>query len=271
MTLFLRKKILHPVGISLLILAIATTGFFFHINKAQAAGYTLVAHTKFAPGANGGTSGSIDTTGADFIIIGITQDPGSASNAPTDSKGNTYTGLTAQNSGSIHTRLYYTKNPTVGSGHTFSLSSSASYPAITVAAFSGSDLTAPFDQENGVTANSRANIGSPYTDVTPSANNELIVTFIGADGGSGPAAINSSFTISDEQAFGGGNNYYGAMAYLIQTTAATVGPTWSGGYSNLGVEIATFKAAAAAPPPVFNDTLRISGATVEISGATWRQ
>jgi hypothetical protein len=83
--------------------------------------------------------------------------------------------------------------------------------------------------------------------VTPSAANELVVTAEGqgAAGGS-PFTINLGFTITDQKAQVGGQADGGGLAYLIQTTATAVNPTWTGvSNGNMVVTIATFKAAAA--------------------------
>ena len=122
---------------------------------------------------------------------------------------------------------------------TFTATATGGHPTIFVQAWGGADLTAPFDQQNGNTAAS----GTTYQpgSVTPGSANELIVSLLfGA--GSGTTTIDSSFTISDQLA-STANAMAGGMAYLIQTSAAAVNPTWTrGGIGNVGpASIATFK------------------------------
>ena len=75
-----------------------------------------------ASGGAGGSTGSVDTTGATILIAVGVADSGTPS--ITDSKGNTWNSLT-QVGGSFPTyhrcRLYYVENPTVGTGHTFTV------------------------------------------------------------------------------------------------------------------------------------------------------
>lgn len=188
------------------------------------------------------TSDAIDTTGYDLIVIGITSTV-NAPGTPTDSKSNTWTALTRID-GSVDAQFWYCINPTVGSGHTFSTSTSGSYPSIFVLAISGA-AAAGFDQQNGSTTT--ATTIQPGS-ITPSEDNELIVTLCTNDDVSNTLSINGGFTIAQQavtvafQAEGGG------LAYLIQTTLAAANPTWSWGGSSEAVStvIASFKAAGAA-------------------------
>lgn len=187
--------------------------------------------------SNNVTTGSIDTTGADLIVIVVSAYGG----APTlsDSKGNTWTARTSY--GPIHVcKIYYCASPTVGSGHTFTLTSSTLYPTVNVAAFSGTHAT-PYDVENGY-----AEVGAPSTtgqpgSVTPSEDNEVLIT--GTTHASTVSSIGSSFTITDNIAYGAGTNIGGAMAYKIQTSAGAENPTWTYGSAQyFTASIATFKA-----------------------------
>src|SRR5207249_3237049 len=100
--------------------------------------------------------------------------------------------------------IWYVYAPTVGSGHTFTCSTgSATYPAITVAAFAGA-ASSPFDVENGNgTQNTTASTGS----ITPTQDNDLIIT-IGANQ-TGTFTEDSGVTESDEVSYGAGNNIGG--------------------------------------------------------------
>jgi hypothetical protein len=68
----------------------------------------------------------------------------------TDSNGNTWVALTVHNTSNFAHRFWYVASPTVGAGHTFTVSGSQTYPAIMVSAWSGAHAS-PFDTETGNT------------------------------------------------------------------------------------------------------------------------
>ncbi len=93
-------------------------------------------------------------------------------------------------------------------------------------AFSGADTVVPFDQQNGVATPTTTTSYQPGS-ITPSENNEVIVTAITSGGGVTSYSIDSGFTISDQFDLSGGGHFPLGMAYLIQTSAAASNPTWS--------------------------------------------
>lgn len=202
--------------------------------------YAFISSLAEALAPNGGTSGSIDTTGADFIYYAVAHD---AAGVPvvSDSKLNTWTALTAQTHGAVEITPYYTENASSGTSHTFTVTGIGVYAAVAVQAFSGGTTTSA-DQTNG--ANNFANTLATGS-VTPSENNELVITPLGFNAAGTPTSIDSSFTGLVEANFGSGNNYGVALAYLIQTAAAAVNPTWTRtGTNGMAVRIDTFKAAS---------------------------
>lgn len=207
--------------------------------------YALISHFA-AAGANTFTSGSQDTSGATLIVVGITEN-GTGAAVLSDNKSNTWTRLTQQDAipGFSQGCLAYAKNPTVGTGHTFTLTGSSIFAVESVAWFSGANTTAPFDQQN-TGGGAGATTGQTPGSVTPSEDNELVVSNL--------AWVNSititsvtGMTLLDQTNFSGGNNYGGGLAYVIQTTAGAINPAWNwtGGPSPANAGIATFKAAAA--------------------------
>lgn len=205
--------------------------------------WSLKAHA-VANGAGSATAttGAIDTTGADLLIIGISRYFGASGVSLTDSKSNTWHALTVHSASSdVSNLLYYAWNPTVGSGHTFSFSGSAIYVTLCVAAFSGSQTSSdPFDAQNGGNTAS----GSTLQPGSVGTNGELVVTSWGKGGGSGTDTINLSFSISDQAAYSNGNWYGGDLAWLAATGA--VNPTWTlgSGTADLAASVASFKAAS---------------------------
>lgn len=195
--------------------------------------YALINHTQCAGGPTGNTSPGVDTTGATLLIATTSC---WVFTSLTDSKGNTWTPLTLQSGALPNVRIYYCPTPVVGASHTFTLS--ATYSTAQITAWSGSLATTPFDVENsGGAAAASVATGS----VTPSVDNSLIVTAFGDNLGAA-ASINSSFTISDQEPWSNAVNFGGACAYLIQTTATAVNPTWTSVGANWSAAtIATFK------------------------------
>ena len=199
-------------------------------------------------GANAGGTASIDTTGADTLIVVVGCDNATFPTL-TDSKSNTWTGLTisAGSGGTRQERIFYAKNATVGTGHTFTLSGTSNFVSMCFSAWSGGNTTAPFDQQQtgGASFGSTVQTGS----VTPGSANELLVAGIShTQINSAADTIDSSFTVLDSITDTGFGHTNTGLAYQIQTTATTRNPTWtsSGGNDTLSASIATFKVASAA-------------------------
>jgi len=164
----------------------------------------------------GGTTGAINSTGANLIVIAIAAY--SHNDTPTDSKSNTYTGLTQQGSGTGFLRLYYCVAPTVGSGHTFSTTSD--YCTISAIAFSGASAS-PLGSQNGGTGSLQP--GS----ITPGANGSVVITAIGSSDGSSTTipSLAGGFTSYGVSCFG--DHAMLGLAWYVQPTAAAINPTWT--------------------------------------------
>jgi hypothetical protein len=178
--------------------------------------------------SNGFTTDAIDTTGANFLAV-VAGWHGSGPNPTiTDSKGNTYTGLTIASGGASNTRcrIFWVNNasPTVGSGHTFTLTGNATYAAMDCWAFSNSGGSV-FDTENGA-AGDTVDTLQPGS-VTPAADGALILC--GVMSNAAEHSINSSFIETADQAYTLSESMGLGSAYLIQTSAAPVNPTWTFG------------------------------------------
>lgn len=204
-------------------------------------GPSLIASTIVGGGASGVTSSGIDTTGANFIVVGVVYYNLGTPSSPalTDNKSNTWTALTSQTAATGKTLLYYCFGPTVGSGHTFSFGGNNVYSSIAVSAWSGI-ATSPFDVENGATNNVGTSLSTGS--ITPSQNNTLLISCLG-DTSIGTISINSGFTISGTVAYSAGNFYGLSMAYKVLSAIAATNPQWS--TTGAGVEllatIASFK------------------------------
>jgi len=204
----------------------------------------VVSNTiKLSANDNSVTTDAIDTSGADFIAIVLTTFSGSAGTL-SDSKGNTWTPRTYYGSaGDARVRIYYCASAVVGSGHTFSFTETAKFPALSVIALSGVHAT-PYDVENGNATSVGGTTRQPGS-VTPSEDNEILIT--GYSGySSALSSINSGFTLLDSGTYNTHAMTTG-LAYKIQTTAGAENPTWTSvGSNSCAAAIATFKSAGAA-------------------------
>lgn len=199
----------------------------------------LIAHTGVAGSASGGTTTAINTSGANLIVVSISSY--TAYSTLTDSNGNTWTALNGYFNSSAFVKLYYCYAPTVGASHTFTAAGATNYPAICVSAFSGA-ATSPFDVQNGSAT------GSPGS-ITPSASNGLVITASVAQA-PGTPTIDSGMTITDVISYSSGISMGGAMAYIIQTAATAISPTWSTPAGSSA--IASFFAAASSVSSIKN-------------------
>lgn len=183
---------------------------------------TIVAHTIAASGTgNNVTTSSINTTGALSLFLIVTQNA-TPSGSLSDSKGNTWIGLTAQTPfGTGNLRMYYcVATPTVGTGHTFTWTSTGQLPSIAVIA---SDQAYVFGSESGAAVG--ADSVQPGS-LTPSAINALIVTGeIDVAVGSS-ATVDQGFTISDANNVAAGVSYGTRLAYIEETSIVAKNPTW---------------------------------------------
>lgn len=206
--------------------------------------WTLIANASagFTSSGSGCTTSPIDTTGADLIVVGsawFTDQP-----TLTDSNGNTWTQLTTQaDTNGDHSALYYCVSPTVGSGHTFSLSAGGfSFSTLWVAAFSGVDTSAAFDLQAG--NGSSSSVAGSYTtaSITPSQNGDLVVSLVATVSApvSGGFTVDSGFSHVGDQVHS--QCYGGSLGYLFQGTAGPESPTWTwSGSSFIVAPLAAFK------------------------------
>jgi len=205
--------------------------------------FALVTSVKSGTNSGGTTSSGIDTSGADLLVMVVGHYAGASTPAVSDSKGNTWTALTAYTeAGDITVTVFYAKNATVGSGHTFTVSGANCYAGICVGAFSGSNTTAPFDAVTGSNGNnSTSNPGS----LTPSEANCLVI--VGANMKfEHLSSIGSGYTIAQDLTPSAGSWYGTTLCYIVQTSAAATNPTLT--YTTATAfanAIASFKAAGA--------------------------
>lgn len=196
----------------------------------------LVAHNIKALGTNGGTTNALDTRGCDLILLtvsgGQNVSQGVAVTDIVDSVGLTWAANppTRQDAFADDTavQIFYAKNATGAINHTFTLTHTNSFCSCSVSAWKNTNLTSPYDQDNGDGWNnvSKTNFQAA-TGLTPSQAGCLVMS------GHGQQFLNNSsyfvdppFNVLDVVTHTP-TTYGLATGYLIQTTPALVNPAWS--------------------------------------------
>lgn len=213
--------------------------------------FALVAQAK-GFGNDTYSTGSIDTSPADLLVLTFADVFDDASPpTPSDTYGNTWLEARDQSPFGQASRIFYAENPTVGTGHTATLTGTDQFGSGQLSAFSGAATSSVLDQTNENLSFGSASV-QPGS-VTPGEDGELIVVHFTFDVGTGgmPTA-DSGFVSPMYGDVGIGGTYLGSgVSYLIQTAAGAVNPTLTrvSGSSNNYATIATFKADAGPPPP----------------------
>lgn len=224
--------------------------FLFWLTTPSEAAIAYVAGAA-ASGSSGTATATVNSTGANFELITIGCRTSDVSYTVSDGNSNMLTALTQRNTLNDFgfARLYYSQGGTFGSGHTATISGCADIATIAITTFSGV-ASSPFDVQNGTgcdgtTGHPNCQTGS----VTPSVNNELVITGAVEYNDDVGMTIDSGFTLAVDDH--GIVTLSSAIAYLIQTTATAENPTWTTHTTATtriqAVAIATFKAASAPP------------------------
>lgn len=199
---------------------------------APPSGIARVASLAQNLGTNGGFTSTIDTTGANFLVIGLASYfPGGVLNASniSDNYGNTWIGLTPITVGNfVSTQMFFAYNASTGPGHFFSIAKVGTYIGAGVVAYSGVFASGlPFDtgEGDGATAGAYTSfqIGTP---VTPSQNNSLLVAVVDLMVGSSLPSIDDGFSVA-ATVNSNGNEFGIFIADQVQTTATARDPTFS--------------------------------------------
>lgn len=191
----------------------------------------FVAGTTLSANGGGTTSPAIDTTGADLIVAAMVCDVGAFPAVEihfSDSKGNGWadSGTASQNDGLAASTvgIMYSVNPTVGTGHTFTMGAGAGNrsQALAIAAYKRANLG--YDHASAGGSSSASFTVQPGS-VTPGANNSLVIMVATVVQTAASLSINQGFTIRENQPFLTGSSYGVLIADLFQGTAGAVNPT----------------------------------------------
>jgi hypothetical protein len=198
-----------------------------------ATGPALVQHGANTTPAVGVVTTPKDTTGSALNVVGCINIVGTtipATGVVTDSSGNSYSARSERTVGNLHIRTFYSPNPINSIVQTFTCTNTTTQFIVFYETFSGTGAM-PYDVENGAAATAPGgSAGTTFQGgaVLPSANNSVVVTFIGVGNAGFGSTLStvSGFTVTDVFAPGAGASG-GGMAYQIQTTATSVNPAWA--------------------------------------------
>lgn len=195
-------------------------------------------------GANGGTTSAIDTTGANFIVITKNTYNVSPAGVPSDNKSNgsptALTAYVATTQGSV--TIYYWTNPTVGSGHTFTDTSSASYLTLCIEAWSNMATSSVFDSGTDAGTNGSGSASCAAGAITPSAGGNRVIIASAVSQANGTSTLSGGGLTKDAGVdFSSGNQFGGYIGSFVQSAGAAITGTWSGGGTLSGCGIAAFK------------------------------
>ena len=205
---------------------------------------THVVSTDGGAASGAPTTSAVDTTGATLLIVSVSYvSHGGAAFTVSDSKSNTWIPLTAHivPPDNAH-QFVYAKNATVGTGHTFTITTTGGPPYLgfIVHAFAGVDPDSPFDVENGVATTFPSSPLAPGS-VTPSAAGALIITGFAANGFLSGITVGAGMTQTSRPTVGG-VSIHAYTGHLVQPVAAAINPpwSWSGSGSHVAMSIAVF-------------------------------
>lgn len=194
-------------------------------------------------------TGTISTTGASLAVACVAGDQGQGTGQTVgDDRGNTWARVaTPLVLGGIHVELWYALITSPNASTAIQYSGNFSY--IAVASFSGTATSSVKDgSPTGATAAFATSV-QPGS-ITPSQANGLLISCFGANPSSGTPNVNSSFTKTDDISTA---DVIGGLAYLVQTTATAVNPTWDNFTMTAAMaSMQAFKDPGGAPPPPAN-------------------
>jgi hypothetical protein len=179
---------------------------------------------------NSVTSASMNTTGADGLVVVVGDYSAQTLGTVTDSKGNTFTALTSYAFGVADARctIFYCADPTVGSGHTFTYTIVGGYPSIAAVALSGCDTAAFYD--SGKVSGSSTDPGTTSLQpgsLTPSADGAILISGLCVRAAQA-ISVNAPFSPAIEDVDNVDSQCCGlTVAVDIQTTATARNPTWT--------------------------------------------
>lgn len=233
-----------------------------HVQTAKSSGNSAATSVTVSIGT---------TTSGNLLVIGVTWYGSRTFSSISDNKSNTWTQIGSQldTASPIHTRMYYAKNISGGSGHTITVNFSGNgcYPTAIASEFSELDTSSPLDVQAGTTGGASTTPSSGST-TTRSTANQLLVCFEAEEStATCTHTAGTNYTKPTNGSEDDGSNYGTAgIEYRIVSATGTDAGTWTIGQNvKWACQVATFKYAGGT---TYNQS--VSGSATP-SGITARQ
>jgi hypothetical protein len=181
---------------------------------------TVIVASGQAAGKDAGTV-TLDTIGADRIVVHLSSYTVAGLPKVNDSLGNIYTALTPAMLPPTASLLYDCARPIVSAAHEIRFSGVGSYALLTVLAVGGTAAVPPDGPAQATTTGTSLRVG----EVTPIRAGGLLVTGLSLGGGSG-IGITAGFN-SLILPYSSGHNMGGGLGYRIPAGPVVVTPTWT--------------------------------------------
>lgn len=193
------------------------TGFFC-LCPSLLATVAVVASPACVGGVGGNTTAPATTTGANLITINLS----SAGSGVSDSNSNTWTALTSQTGSSGTEIMYYSFNPIVGVGHTFS--TGTAFSSICVIAFSG--VPATLFQQQGANDGGSLTTTATTPPVGVAAGGLMVAGISFRQSVPDALTVSAGWTITSQVPFTGGTFFGNSTAWKL-STGTTDAATWT--------------------------------------------
>lgn len=189
----------------------------------------------------GGTTGSVNTTGATLLVMSVSDISGSAP-AGADSKSNTWSLFQgATGGGAFPVKVYDVITPTVGTGHTFTGPGGLADMCVSAWKFTAASPRDVSDKVDDCMGGSTCN-----KSITTTQNNDLVIAVMQQLSNATCGTINSSFSSPpDCDVYVGGTSTSNTDSHKQVPTAGAVSPTFTVGTSGAAeaMVVVSYKAA----------------------------
>jgi hypothetical protein len=169
------------------------------------------------------TTGQANTSGANLILLSVSYyGSGSAEGVITDSQSNTWTPIVTSLTENTWNILYSCQSPQTSGTQSFSCTTSAtSYPHLSMVAVAGCPSYSVL-----ATNNSASNTSPCQAGAVVAPKGAIVVSGISVGSSTTAVIVNDSMTAVTD-ASNVVTNVAGGLAYIIQSSAGSISPTWS--------------------------------------------
>ncbi len=184
--------------------------------------FTFLTHAAAnASGSSTATTPAKSTVGAGLIILCVSSVAAVTVSDVTTSQ--TLTPATSFTDAPYIVRFYYVVNPTTSATHQFSAQGTAAFAMIDMECFSYTGGTPTLDNENGnhLAVGTSLQVGA----ISSTTGGRVSIIGLTTQGTGDTYAADNSFSNTDSGIGAGAISL--SMAYLLQTSGASVNPTWT--------------------------------------------